>query len=247
MTTGAGLFFRYAKPPNELGYCGPPTIGDVDELTGRSEIADAELAGLAREFHGAWPYLESIATRARLSPLSQEVVESYWIGTDLTPGVDVHDWGNSIEQRFKSRAGARWPALVGALNEGAAPDHAFHVYCVYPWVGLLKEGYVAPALDVLDNCRISRGRVVRRDGDGAVVVSSRRLAWIDDGLVETEPVDRVFHTPIGVSPGDTVSLHWGSVCQRLDRRQSSALQISHDHHLDIANRELRRSRLEPAR
>lgn len=247
MTSGAELFFRYARPPNELGYCGPGEIDEVGDLARGVVTADEELTRIARAFHGAWPYLETIAGRARLSPLSETVVEAYWIGNELLSQVDLHDWGHSVDERFRSQAGDRWPSVVGALNEGGSPNHAFHVFCVYPWVGLLREGFVEPAVQVLDRCRISRGRVVRSEDDGWAVVSSRRLAWIDDRLIESEPTDDLFKTSlVGLEPGDLVSLHWSYVCQRLDRRRAEALQSSHDRHLEIANRELRRARLEPA-
>ena len=47
--TGRELFASYAFPPNELGYCGPP------------DTTQAELASHAKEFDGAWPYLQAIA------------------------------------------------------------------------------------------------------------------------------------------------------------------------------------------
>jgi len=247
MISGAELFFRYARPPNELGYCGPDAIAEVAALAKGVVTAEAELARIAGAFHGAWPYLELIAGRARLTPLSRAVVEAYWIGSDLLSHVDVHDWGNSVDERFRSQAGDRWPRLEEAVNAGGRPNHAFHVFCVYPWVGLLREGFVGPAVDVLDSCRISRGRVVHSAGDGSALVSSRHLEWVEDRLVESEPIEDLVTTSlVGLEPGDIVSLHWGNVCQRLDRRKSQALAASHHRHLEIANTELRRARLEPA-
>ncbi|MGD2102468.1 MAG: DUF6390 family protein [Acidimicrobiia bacterium] len=247
MISGPELFFRYARPPNELGYCGPGETGQVAALAGGVVTPRAELTRIAAAFHGAWPYLELISQRAGLSPLSAAVVEAYWMGNDLLGQVDLHDWGNSVDERFRAQSGRRWPAVVEALNHGGSPNHAFHVFCVYPWVGLLREGFVEPAVEVLDRCRISRGRVVRGTDDGQVVVSSRRLEWVDHRLVEAEPTRDLFKTSFeGLEAGDIVSLHWDYVCQRLDRHRARALRLSHDRHLQIANEELRRARLEPA-
>jgi hypothetical protein len=66
--------------------------------------------------------------------------------------------------------------MVDPLHSGAVPHHGFHVFGVYPWVGLLRTGAVDQALYVLNRCRIRWGRVVLvRDGEA--VVSTRQLRW----------------------------------------------------------------------
>ncbi|MGD2042798.1 MAG: DUF6390 family protein [Acidimicrobiia bacterium] len=246
MISGPELFSRYARPPNLLGYCGP---GDTDAVTAASSglaMPVDEMRRVAQAFDGAWPYLELLGGLTSRDPLSVEVVESYWIGSGLLEGVDLHDWGNSVSDRFRRQAGPRWRAVEDALNAGGVPNHAFHVFCVYPWVGLLREGFVGPALEVLDRCRISIGRVVEVD-DQLAVVERHPLRWVDDRLVAGELVNEPFRLPgETLSVGETVSLHWDYVCSRLNRRQAAALSHNHDLHLAIANRELRSARLEPA-
>ncbi|PRC46594.1 hypothetical protein C6A85_89300, partial [Mycobacterium sp. ITM-2017-0098] len=80
---GHALFARYAFPPNELGYCGPPGTGTLPG-------GDAgHLADYAREFDGAWPYLSAIAhATGTPDPLDEEVVRSYWVGGPLLDRVD---------------------------------------------------------------------------------------------------------------------------------------------------------------
>lgn len=246
MTSGPELFSRYARPPNLLGYCGP---GDTEEVTTAAsglEMPIGEMRRVAQAFDGAWPYLELIGGLTARDPLSAEVVESYWIGNRLLEEVDLHDWGNSVSDRFHHQAGTRWTAVEDALNAGGVPNHAFHVFCVYPWVGLLREGFVGPALEVLDRCRISIGRVVEVAGQLAVV-ERRPLRWIDEHLVPGEPISEPFRLPTEtLAVDDIVSLHWDFVCTRLNRRQAAALTRNHDLHLEIANRELFRARLEPS-
>ena len=53
-TRGAEMFARYAYAPNQLGYCGPH---DSRLLTGSRE----EIEKAARQFTGAWPYLEVLS------------------------------------------------------------------------------------------------------------------------------------------------------------------------------------------
>ncbi len=63
--SGHETFACYAFPPNELGYCGP------------ADVAHTELASHAREFDGAWPYLQAIADAAGIAdPLDDDVVRS---------------------------------------------------------------------------------------------------------------------------------------------------------------------------
>lgn len=248
MASGPEVFFRFAQPPNILGYCGPNDPSGVTAAASGLTIPADEMRRLALAFEGAWPYLELIARRAARDPLDSEVVEAYWLGNGLLNRVSVFDWGHSASDRFQLQAGSRWPAVVNALNAGGLPNHAFHVFCVYPWVGMLKEGHVGPSLDVLNRCRIGWGTVVSHVGE-MVEVRREPLVWEDDRLGVGESIVEPLQAPSGVKPvpGDVVALHWHHVCQVLDEKQVGALRKVHALHLAIANDELRVGRLEPSR
>ena len=247
VTSGPQLFFRFAQPPNRLGYCGPERESEIAVAASGEALPIEESTELALAFHGAWPYLEVIGALTGRDPLSTSVVEAYWLGNGLLQNVDLLQWGQSVSDRFRVQAGARWPYVAAALDQGGVPNHSFHVFCVYPWVGLLREGYVGPAVEVLDRCRISAGRVVGVERDIALV-SRRPLVWGgDDQLIEAGPVEDPFLTVEELSPGDVVALHWDYVCQRISPNQLRSLRTTHDRHLGIANSELRRARVEPAR
>ncbi len=62
------------------------------------------------------------------------------------------------------------------LRRRGVPQHSFHVFAVYPWLGLLRAGMDGPPLEVLDRCRIRWGRVEAVTGD-LVTVRSRRLCF----------------------------------------------------------------------
>jgi hypothetical protein len=235
------MFVRFGYPPNALGYCGPSDAKMVADLvTSGSHEASAELEHLIEAFLGAWPYLDLIAQKANLSPLDYSVVEAYWLGNSLIEDVDPLTWGNSLDERFRQRAGWDWDNVVGALNEGGVPNHAFHVFCVYPWVGLLQSGTAAAALEVLDRCRIRWGRVVE-SSNGKVLVESRPLRWdgatLDLGDTRVESVDAPI-TPeaVAIHQGDDVALHWNFVCQTLTAGQLQTLRANHDRHLALVNR-----------
>ncbi len=168
---GPVVFARYAYPPNELGYCGPEDHATLLEYAAAGVI-DPGLADLARGFAGAWPYVELIAHSTGIgNPLDRRVVEAYWLGSSLLDRIDMTTFGNSLLDRFRKRAGSSWGFLAEAIPAGALPTHSFHVFGVYPWVGLLRGERSEHPLHILDQCRIRWGRVLSVDGNQAVVMS----------------------------------------------------------------------------
>jgi len=230
LTPGPLLFARYAYPPNALGYCGG---ADSDALLAAAAGGGPDLAELrhrAGDFEGAWPYLELIAWCNHLEdPLDPRVVEAYWVGNALLDRVPSETLAASLRDRFERRAGARFGALVGAVPAGGVPHHSFHVFAVYPWLGLLRAGMEGAPLTVLDRCRIRPGVVEAVSGD-LVVVRSRPLAFHGSRLVlGPEVLEEVRAGTDGLffvgdlAQGDRVSLHWDWVCDRLSDHQTRAL------------------------
>ena len=234
MMTGPELFAQYAFPPNVLGYCGPADSGLTEGLAASGAVG--ELAHVVVQFEGAWPYLELIGGRSGLDPLDPRVVEAYWIGNELLDGFDTLTWGNSVDERFRARSGSNWSTVESGIADGA-PNHAFHVFCVYPWVGLLRSGYADHALEVIDRCRIRWGTVeacVGRD----LIVNSIPLVWDGATLSLGEPRLETVAGSIGSTvyqPGAVVSLHWDYVCEELGPRQLGHLQRQTSRHLSIVN------------
>ncbi|HEV7166996.1 MAG TPA: DUF6390 family protein [Micrococcaceae bacterium] len=239
---GAQLFVRYAYPPNSRGSCGPE---DSDALLhyGQSGVTDPGLRELAKGFAGAWPYLELIAGATGIrDPLDHRVVEAYWVGNSLLDRVGLRNVGNSMEDRFRARTGQQFPHLIEGVLAGGVPHHSFHVFEVYPWLGLLRDDRrYATALNVLDKCRIRWGEVLAITGDEALV-SSRPLEWDGRVLSLGQPqVETARYAVAGVgfvadlAVGDAVSLHWDWVCDRLTAPQLHQLQLFTVRHLKIAN------------
>ncbi len=231
MTSGPVLFARYAYPPNVLGYCGPDRAGDL--LHQVAHLADdPDLRRLAQGFEGAWPYLELIAHANGIAdPLDAGVVEAYWVGNRLLDAVGTGALRHSMESRFRPRVSARqWGAMGESVPFDSVPSHAFHVFAIYPWVGLLRTGWVEEPVRVLDRCRIRWGKVIWL-GEGRAVVRFRRLVWDDRELVLGPNEDEeVVHAVGGLSlaphvaVGDWVSLHWEWICDRLTPTQLRALR-----------------------
>lgn len=262
-TGGALRFARYALAPNRLGYCGPAddtalfeqavdlsarrTSAGISSATGQADAARG-LRALARGFEGAWPYLELIAGANGIKdPLDDRVVAAYWLGGQLLRTVGPFAAGNHAEARFRSRAGRWWAEVAAALEAGVLVNHAFHVMVVGPWVGMLRGGRSDAPLEVIDRCRIRRGRVLELYGDEAVVVTDR--ISFNSGLLAhtcsgTEGTQRVRlgeggRHPCGpVQVGDTVAIHWDWVCEVLTPSAACALQQGEAAAIERANRAL---------
>lgn len=241
LASGPVLFARYAYPPNRLGLCGPADAPALVE--GALAEADRELRNLALGFEGAYPYLRLIANQNGLAdPLDRRVVEAYWLGNDLTARVQPRRLHGEVVDRFRSRIAPKdWPWLEAAVTGGSRPTHAFHVFEIFPRVGLLRGGS-APILETIDACRIRWGTVLAVEGD-KLAVSSPRLE-IHDGVLrigaavaETVSAWRDMSGPMGsLRPGDIVSLHWGWACSRLSPEQYINLVRWTDTAIRSANR-----------
>jgi hypothetical protein len=240
MTPGPLLFARYAYPPNALGLCGAEESRTLLEY-GNAEASDKGLAELARAFEGAWPYLTLIAGANGIrDPLDSRVVEAYWIGNSLLDRVSPQTLARHVEDRFKGRVGRSWERIVDAVAAGAVPHHTFHVFAVYPWLGLLRTGDITQPLSVLDRCRIAPALVEQADGDTVTVLAPslrwdgktlalgpwerRRARFRDDGLGFVAP-----------RADDWVSLHWDFVCDRLSPSQAATLLRANERALAAVN------------
>jgi hypothetical protein len=242
---GPTMFVRYAFPPNYHGSCGPPDSQSLFEY-GSRQVVDAGLRDLARQFSGAWPYLRLIASATGVAdPLHRRVVEAYWVGNRLLDRVGPRPLGDSMDERFRLLTGRQFGKLAESVVAGGMPHHSYHVFCIYPWVGLLGDDRRHElALNVLDQCRIRWGRVSVVLPD-QLMVESQPLTFEHGHLVLGPPrVETVKRTFDGVGlvsdfeVGAWVSMHWDWVCDHLTSRQLEALRHYSRLHLDIVNERL---------
>jgi hypothetical protein len=242
MSSGALLFGRYAFPPNRLGYCGPNDSQALLEYVSERRT-DQGLVELERRFEGAYPYLKLIALANGIAdPLDRRVVEAYWIGNACLEKVDPASFYDSLEERFKPRMGpSTFVWMIGKLELGAKPHHNFHVFDVYVRAGLMNDARAAIAVETMDSCRISWGKVVSTDG-AELVVDRAPLVLRGGKLVLGEPeVKRVMRQIDGrgfaddVQPGEFVSIHWNWTCEVLSVSALRRLQQSTRRAIALAN------------
>lgn len=147
-----------------------------------------------------------------------------------------------IDESLRERYGKQLPPklmdlVASKAPAGARPHHNFHVFDVWRTV----EHLAGDVLATMDNCRISWGTVQAVEG-ADVVVERRPLALNEGKLALGEPqrerATRLFEGQgfvQAVAPGDTVSLHWGWVCEVLSARQVRALAHLTQYHLALAS------------
>ncbi len=226
--SGTALFARYAYPPNDLGHCGPPGA-EVLLAGGAARDDDPEVRRRAEQFDGAWPYLQLIAGAAGIDdPLDERVVSAYWLGGAPLDALEPEVFTRAVAHGFGTQ-----PGVLDRLAETpdvavAGANHAFHVFVVYPWVGLLGSPSDVPR-SVLDSCRVRWGRVVSVEGE-TVAVHSQPLTFdgaalgLGDARVETVRWSQGRYAFVAQpDPGDWVSLHWDWVCDRLGDHEVAAL------------------------
>jgi len=239
-TTGAIRFARYAFPPNSLHYCGPEG-GSVLLEYADARTADAGLVELAADFEAAWPYLELIAGESGIGdPLDDRVVDAYWLGNEILVRIDRTRFAHSLQGRFGARPGWSPDRILPALPAGAMPNHSFHVFGVYPWVGLLRGGSDQP-LRILDRCRIRSG-VVEAVQDDSARVRYQPLCWdgkrlgFGDRRVETVTITQGGYSLAGpLSRGDIVAMHWDWVCERITGEEARRIERWTASQLQVVN------------
>ncbi len=239
---GPALFARFAYPPNALGLCGPHDHAALLQAVAEPGVeAVAELRHLAAQFTGAWPYLQLIAAANSIEdPLDERVVAAYWIGNNLLAAVPASWLADQAEDRFRRIAGPRFGQVTTAVLHGGRPHHNFHVFNVYPWVGLLRGDRTGEPLRVLDRCRI-RPAQVQAVEPAAVTVATTKVVWDGEQLGEQPHMERLiwqrdgYHLGARPQVGEWVAAHWDWVCQPITPSQAATLSRWTQHHLAIAN------------
>lgn len=238
---GTILWARYSFSPNRLKYCGPDANLDLFERASR-KISDQKLREILSEFEAAFPYIQFIANENKIEdPFDWKVVEAYWLGNDLLTKVSVSKFYRHLEDHFGNRAKPGVLTLIAnKLPKGAKPHHSFHVLDVYQKVGSMRGVNLGPAIETINNCLISWGRVIKIDKNFLEVeyqplILNKKLFF---GPNQTKKIDYQFQGKTLLDNpqiGDWVSIHWNWACDILTDRQLKNLQKWTLWHLRIAN------------
>lgn len=164
---------------------------------------------------------------------------------ELLERVRPGELARHVDERFHGRIGRAREHIIDAVAAGAVPHHCFHVFAVYPWLGLLRTGVVDEPLRILDQCRTTPAVVQSVDGESLDVLA-RTLLWNGRALRLGAPTTRTVRWQDNglafvrrPSPGDRVSLHWDFVCDLLLPDAAEALSRATNRALHAVNRPAR--------
>ncbi len=240
-------FAKYAFAPNYFSYCGPNRNSDIKQAIIGSYDQD-ELRHLLNSFEAAVPYLNLIANSNQIKDtFDPRVVEAYWLGNNLLYNVPASNMYNHLEDKVKKRSKKNWKEIVSQVENRAKPHHSFHVFDIYRFAGLTKDGSKEiKVIEMMNSCRISYGK--------AIAVESRKLKVESRGKtvkIKTDKIDliggklvlvnceqEVEDTFGVVKTGELVSVHWGMICDKLSIREGNNLNFWTKYHLNISNQRL---------
>lgn len=229
------LSARYSFITNKLRYCGPHDsyLDFLKYLKKPSDKNASIIKDRIKRFEGLWPYLELIAKKHGLDPFDYRVVESYWIGNDLLEDFDMEDLKEMIfalTKRGLPRSYAK--KLADNIPEGMTPHHSFNV--IYVGVGKVT-GSVPTNINNMNNCLIRTGTVKEVKGLKATVEHTP----YSEKLVPSKPIVEEFdflpeYTQI--QKGDTVSIHWRFVVEKIKKCHYEALRLYNTRNLNALRR-----------
>ena len=225
-----GVLFhaKHAYMPNVLGYCGPEERGRILRGIEGGEIG-YDLVTTLKEFEAAYPFLKLIARNNGRNAFDYSVPEAYWIGNPLLERVTASDFHGFAQKELKGMGNERARAVLKGLQGPALPHHSFYVMSTYAVAGTgngpdLTNEASAKIAGLIDNCRVSWGRVAQVESEN-LMVELRPLVIGDGSLSLAKPILRGVKYNADVSPfeavkpGDYVSIHWGYACEVLSPRQ----------------------------
>lgn len=241
-TFGLSLCSRYAFPPNSLSLCGPEKQSDLTwyTISGKTDKGTTEILS---QFTTLYPYLKLIASSHRIKdPFDPKVVEAYWIGNELLQGISTHafteHFSRTLDLKRKLPKKELFLLLI-KLQNGALPNHAFHVLNVWKRTGNIDSYH---SLQTMEACMIAVGSVETVLAD-SLIVTTKPLRYINDTLCFDTTIKRTI-TTLGKSDhfvkdlkkGDKVSYHWGRFVEKLTPRKVKKLEFFTKKALEFANR-----------
>ncbi len=232
---GVLLHAKHAYMPNSLGYCGPDDRGKILQAIHESAV-DERLLGVLKNFEAAYPFIHLIGKSTARDPFDFEVTEAYWIGNNLLHEVSPSEFYEFTHRGLQTkipRDSSR--KIFSELNSQAIPHHSFYVLNIW---ARSERALNHPEMDsrtsrsleqLMDNCRISWGRVIEKKGT-TLKVQYSPLKITDGMLALSSPItkrvqyDSEVPSFLNLRPGDNVSIHWNFACEVLTPRQLSNIK-----------------------
>ena len=227
--SGTLFHAKHAFMPNSLGYCGPDQNGVIQQHLEDGKVGEG-LVRTLQGFEAAYPFLRLIARNAGKDVFDYSVPEAYWIGNSLLGEVSPEDFYDFTCNELVGMGSSGIRENFRNLGGGGIPHHTFYVMGTYVGAGP-KDGPnpiddgAEKVAHLIDNCRISWGKVEKVEGRNELAVRYRPVEIGEDGLGLAPPkLKRVRYNPEvkpfdSIAAGDVVSIHWEYACDILSPRQ----------------------------
>lgn len=216
---------NYAFAPNFYKYCGPDKNRELKGYL-QTKTSDAGLKAMLNDFAAMHPYLKLIARANGLNDeFDERAVEAYWLGNKLLTKISLDNFYQHVKPRL-GRKELKW--FEQKLPQGAKPNHQFHVFNF-----ITRTGYraLAHTVETMDQCRISRGKVLPGGR-----VATQKLVYQRGRLILAPAVKEYKNLAEEFKSGDLITLHWGWVCEKITREQAKNLEHYTNLALKLANK-----------
>lgn len=257
MEDGLLFFAKYAFAPNLLQYCGPKDNKFFlsvlkDCLDNEKNECDCdltrELKNLSLQFKAAIPYLQVIATENNIKDIFDfRVVEAYWLGNDFLNNIRFNKFYIDIEDRFSKAMGfKKWDKFRNSLSvKNSKPFHGNHVLNIFSKIDF-NEDQSDVILEAIDKCRINFGvvkKILKNEitSDFSVAEILYYPLEFDNFMnlrIGEERIENFYlldNNYENINVGDTVSLHYKYICDKLSLYQKINLEYWTNYHLKIFN------------
>ena len=250
---GATLAARYAFMPNKLRYCGGDRNSEIFGYVAHQE-SDYGLENMLKEFQTMFPYLRLIAESNQIAdPFNYKVVEAYWIGNELLENITMNKFYSYLvdEQQIKKKFKLNMLEKVfGKIPVGAKPHHSFHVLNIPKRTGYYPVDHT---IETINECIINIGKVKatnikhetsknKIDFSKKILVEYRPIKMENDKIKLGEISEKEVWSELNkkafvddLKEGDYVSLHWGWICDKLNKSQVKNLIKWTNYNLALAN------------
>jgi len=227
--SGVRLAASYSYLPNCLGFCGSQKKGDLllmEEFIER-KISEKKIIPVLEKLEAAFFYYKLIARKNGIkNPFAKKVIEAYWIGNELLEKVSRMDLQKMILKDFVKPhllTVAEAQKRIKKIPKGSKAHHSFHVFILGPIAGRIdmKE------LSLKDVCRTGFGEVleVKKEKNGNFLLVNFQPIVTNDRkylLGQGKKIKIKWNKNIlpKVKIGETVSFHWGTAVQVLNKSKT---------------------------
>jgi len=225
---GLTLTCMYSYHPNKMGYCGPKELCKNIYNCAKFGAGSTDLENAMRGFIGFPAYYALISKSSGMELFTEEVVEAYWLGNDLSYEVKTSDMKQHLENTILKLAVDKdklKKRLDGAPN-GCKPTHNFHVLILGSVTGVISD-----EIKKINKCVVNIGEVKK----GSIIEYRPLIKKGDKISLGTKKVEKMKFDFCDTEPGDIVAIHWGYVIQKLNKKKKQHLEKNLNDHIKFRN------------